>query len=265
MKICSLKTIATWFAMATMTTSTAAFAHHHGSHSHHFHHHHHSHHHSCIISDTTLNDFNDRLLDDLFQIVNDLNNLFAIQGTFGQSSSTLANPLTNPFLAGYLAAINGTGPGSIGEAGLDINNILAQFGFSVNVTPVIIAAEAYSTAVNTNQPQIVQQAAFAAWEAAIAALAAELQQAGVTGTTTNPLNNSPDTIAGLLSNLVTLESELIQAYRGVLDATNNFGANPAIPASEANAIPIITDQVADLVVSIVDLVLNNLACPSTRS
>jgi hypothetical protein len=265
MKMRSLKAMALLFAVATISTSNAFAANFVERHfnrdsslsqeSH------------CHLTPAEIHQFIIRMEANLAQVNGNLNALFNMEGTLARNNVNPFTPSTGVFQ--YLDAINGTGPGSNGQAAANILSILNQLNVNPNLlaqignefTVIVALAESYAVAVNTNASIQTQFQLALQWLASAQRLAGLLETAGVTSFVINPVTGQEDNIAGLLGTLTTLQTQIVQAFRAVLDGPNNVGAIPGDLDSQMNAIILLRTQISRLFGTIGALVVRDLACP----
>lgn len=171
----------------------------------------------------------DKVTSDLHAIFGSLNTIFAVQGTTNDP-----NPLTNEQLAGTIASETVKMNANIEEylqvlRSLGVRSVKRQAIDTAN-SEWIDAALAYALSVNLANTGDATQT-----EAVQDALAAAFYSAGTTwGTLLSEEANDPR----ILKNIVDLtynETNQVQAFRGVLNEVNQWGADPADPESEAAA------------------------------
>lgn len=235
MKMRLLKTLAFGFTMAIMASSTGVFADHSSS--------------SFDESSEQFNGdrhcfnrrkivrLNERIRRDLAIEFASLNNIYTFLG-----ASPNPNPLTNPAVAG-LIAVNTS---QIVAAEADFINALRELGVPENALTVIsaqsaaffTAALAYAVNVNlanTGQPSGDQIADAVALQTAAQSL----------GISFLALTHNPQ-FTEILTTIANLSTQAVQAYRGVLNDANTFGATPGDPASETNAAVVINGLILEL-------------------
>lgn len=245
MKICSIKSISKWLAIAILTSSTTLFAesssHHSSSHGHRF--------------DKCIKNLNLPLVINTMQGATDarfgaLSNIYLYQGVVANP-----DPAINSAVAGLISSSNDV---IIAQGILFINGLQA-LGVSDVIIDVLAnqslafdsAAEYYSLAVNmTNTGHI----GFNQVQAAIA-----LEQAAVAlGNTYLALTGNPQFVT-IWTRLADLTTQSVQAARLVLNTDNTFGADPADPFSETVAFTKINSDIFELGGLFVNLLVNELA------
>jgi len=245
MKMRSLRTLAFGITMAIMASSTAGFADIDSS----------DRGHSISDGPNCINrrrveELSNRFRIDLVTRFASLNNIFTYLG-----ASSNPNPTTNPAVAGIIAA----DVARSAAAGVDALAVLAKLGvppavldiISTQSTAFFDAALTYAIDVNlanTGQPSGDQFA-----DAIVV-----LNTANALGTTLFALTGDPQFV-GLLTTIGNLLTQSAQAYRGVLEDANAFGAAPSDPASETAAAVEINEQILRLASRIARTLIFELA------
>lgn len=246
MALCTLKKMTFWLVVGALTSAQSVFA---GSHSHRDRSHcpvdRHSQQHSHFDKDQ----FFERGRLDLVVIASNLNQVFLVEGITG------LDPTTDPTVASLVNALNGTptaGAGSIASVAADFGALLVTLGANpqaaANVVAALnnyaLAAEAYSAAVATGGSIVDQTNAANLWQTAGQVLAAALQAA--TG-------SSSSTFLNLIDQLIVVQTGIIQN-----DTALNF---PPAVADNFTAFQL-SNEIADVVIG--QLIRHRDHCQSNR-
>lgn len=245
MKICSIKSISKWLAMAAVASSTTLFAdlssHSHSSHDNRF---------DRCIENLDVPGLIGRLEEATHAHFAALDSIYSYEGAISNP-----DPATNAALRGIIASNNAV----IAEVRIQTTAVLQSLGVSDAVIAVLnnqsiafdSAAEYYALAVNMTN---TGHAGFNQVQAAIA-----LEQAAQNlGTSYMLLTGNPIFVT-FWTDIANLTTQVVQAYRLVLNTDNVFGAVPGDEFSETAAATSINVAIHDLVDAFDALLVNELS------
>lgn len=228
MKIRSFKSLGCLFAMGVMISATGAFAHssHHNHHSSHHNHHSSSHDSSHCFKSEKIEAYKDQVSADFQTIVAAENQIFTVEGQAADP-----NPNTNPTVDATIVSNSAL----IANATADYIEVLRKLGVKESILTLLADENAAWVAAGLNYALAMNLENAGQVGGNQIILADLFLQAGEDlGATFAKIAKDKSLITGV-TDTTLLQTQLAQAYRGVLDTNNVFGAIPGDAASQAAA------------------------------